>query len=504
MFNLSILNGVVPSQLKIAKVIPIYKTGQKTNIDNYRPISLLSSFSKILEKIVASRLTIFLNNSNLLSKWQFGFRADHSTIHPMVHLMNYVAESSNKKKHSLAIFCDLKKAFDTCNHEILFEKLKKYGINNVELNWFQSYLTDRKQYVSIHGFNSSLLNVTLGVPQGSILGPLLFLLYINDLPLASEFITLLFADDTTLLASHEDFEQLSMFANNQFRIICEFFRINKMVLHPDKTKFILFEKSNPTQNIKIFINNNNENENKPLLINEIERISENDQVPAIKFLGVYFDPCLNFKFHLSTLRKKLSKALYSLRLVKNTLSEKSLLLIYNSIFHCHLLYAIQIWSCTSPGFINNIFKMQKAAVRIINGSKYNSHTEPIFKKLNILPLPDLIHFTKLQFMHRFSQKFLPESFSATWVKNAIRNIGENEIMLRNFNQIRLDTHRLSSFAKNPLFDFPKIWESFPDANLKFLRNKTEFDTKLKLYFLNDLDDNIMFCAACFAARSDRV
>ena len=194
-FNLSISNGVVPSQLKIAKIVPIFKSGLKTNIDNYRPISLLSTFSKILEKIIATRLTIFLNNNNILSSWQFGFRSKHSTIHPMIHLMNFVADSSNRKKHTIAIFCDLKKAFDTCNHIILLDKLRKFGVTNLELEWFRSYLSERKQFVALNGSNSSLLNIELGVPQGSILGPLLFLLYIKDLPLASEFLALLFADD---------------------------------------------------------------------------------------------------------------------------------------------------------------------------------------------------------------------------------------------------------------------------------------------------------------------
>ena len=280
-----------------------------------------------------------------------------------------------------------------------------------------------------------------------------------------------------------------------------------MVLHPEKTKFILFEKTNKNQNIKIYLNNNNEGESHTSHISEIHRVCENDQVPAIKFLGVYFDPCLNFKYHLTTVRKKLSKALYSLRLVKNVLPKTSLVLLYNSLFHCHLLYAVQIWSCTSSGPINEIFKLQKAAVRVINGSAYNSHTEPIFKNLNILPLPDLIEFTKLQFMHRFTQKYLPVSFNNTWVRNSIRNIGENEILLRNANQLKLNTHRLSTFAKNPLFDFPKIWELFPDNQLKFIRNTLVFDTKLKNYFLNDLSDTILcnraFCPSCYADRTNR-
>ena len=144
-------------------------------------------------------------------------------------------------------------------------------------------------------------------------------------------------------------------------------------------------------------------------------------------MGVFFDPNLNFKHHISTLSNKLSKALYALRSVKKTLNQKSLLLIHNSIFHCHLLYAIQIWSCSKSGPINEIFKMQKKAIRIVASASYNSHTEPLFKRLQVLPLPDLISYKKIQFMQRFKQKFLPSSFEETWVFNGIRNIGENDI-----------------------------------------------------------------------------
>ena len=125
------------------------------------------------------------------------------------------------------------------------------------------------------------------------------------------------------------------------------------------------------------------------------------------------------------LKSKLSKALYALRSVKKTLNKKSLLMLYNSVFHCHLLYAVQIWSCSHSGLVNNIFKMQKKAIRIVAGMSYNSHTEPLFKKLQVRPLPDLIKYTKIQFMHRFKQGFLPSSFNDTWITNAIRNIGEN-------------------------------------------------------------------------------
>ena len=278
-FNLSLNTGIVPTQLKIAKVVPIFKAGDRACMDNYRPISLLSTFSKILEKIVAIRLLTYLDNNKILSKWQFGFRSRHSTSHSMVHFLNNVTENLNKKSHTVAIFCDLKKAFDTCDHSILLMKLKKYGILGGELDWFKSYLTGRKQFVNIKNQSSSLLDILLGVPQGSILGPLLFILYINDLPLSSQFLALLFADDTTLLYSHDDIQSLTEIANREFQKICEYFRINKMVLHPDKTKFMVFSRSNQV-NMELFCNNNDVGNVNEANISPIGRITSADDVPA--------------------------------------------------------------------------------------------------------------------------------------------------------------------------------------------------------------------------------
>ncbi len=184
-------------------------------MDNYRPISLLNTFSKIMEKIVCRRLLGFLNQHSLLSQWQF--RPQHSTTHPMVHFMNYVSDCLNNKKFSLAIFCDLRKAFDTCDHKILLSKQCKYGVVGTELLWFKSYLSNRQQFVEVEGTRSSLQNIILGVPQGSILGPLLFLIYINDLPLSSNFLSLLFADNTTLLLSNNNLPDLIYNANLEFK-----------------------------------------------------------------------------------------------------------------------------------------------------------------------------------------------------------------------------------------------------------------------------------------------
>ena len=148
-------------------------------------------------------------------------------------------------------------------------------------------------------------------------------------------------------------------ANTEFAQVCEFFRINCLVLHPDKTKFILFSRSNINQDVDVLGNNNNPGQNLDSNIRKISRVTCNDETPAMKFLGVFFDPELNFKCHIGSLRKKLSRALYALRSVKNTLSSQSLIMLYNSIFHCHVLYAKQIWSCTNSGLINEIFKSAK-------------------------------------------------------------------------------------------------------------------------------------------------
>ena len=145
--NLSLTNGVVPNEMKIAKIIPVFKSGDRTSMDNYRPISLLSCFSKVLEKIVSVRLSVFLENNNILSDSQFGFRTAHSTVHPMVKLLNTVSKALNKKHHTIAIFCDLRKAFDTCSHSILFSKMEKLGIRGPTLQWVKSYLSERKQFV---------------------------------------------------------------------------------------------------------------------------------------------------------------------------------------------------------------------------------------------------------------------------------------------------------------------------------------------------------------------
>jgi len=219
----------------------------------------------------------------------------------------------------------------------------------------------------------------------------------------------------------------------------------------------------------------------------------------MKFLGVFLDPHLNFKYHIKQLSSKLSRALYILRSVKNILSLNALKTIYYSIFHCHLIYSIQIWTCATAGPIKEIFLKQKQAIRIITGSKFNAHTEPLFKSCKILPLNELSLYFKLQFMQQYTQNHLPASFIGTWTLNSARR-GQNEAAMRNDDDFYIPFSRLALSDRLPSISFPKIWNSFPNGEIKFIRNKLAFNSRLKQHFLNNLQESVhctrLTCQAC--------
>jgi hypothetical protein len=346
------------------------------------------------------------------------------------------------------------------------------------------------------------MNVLLGVPQGSILGPILFLIYINDLPLCSLLKSFLFADDTALLESGPNLQELVNFINVEFQKVCTYFRRNRLALHPLKTQFMLFSNSRDAKesNISIFVNNNNHGSDNPDLCIPIERITTHSPVPAVKYLGVYFDCELNFKYHIRFICGKVSRALYMLRTCKNFLSHKALKTLYYSLVHCHLVYGNQIWSAASSGVLTELFRKQKAAIRVITNSRYNQHTEPLFKTTNILPLPNLCEFFKLQFVQRFIQGFLPSSFNNIWIKNEARRAENVSMVLRNHNEFFVPTSRLKTFENFPLYLFPKLWVNFQNENIKFIRNIHEFNLSLKEHFIDKLSLNIVcekaYCPSC--------
>ena len=247
--NQSLCSGIFPSKLKLAEVIPLYKKEDQRVFGNYRPISLLSSISKIFEKVAFKQILEYFTSNNLLFESQYGFRENHSTELAALELIDRIKLEMDRKKIPFSIFLDLSKAFDTLNHDILLTKLRYYGIQGIALNWFQSYLTKRSQYVQYNDTSSSIREIETGVPQGSVLGPLLFIIYMNDIHTVSDkFSFILYADDTTLISpicsfshcSHNDMNYVSTMINLELTKISDWLAVNKLSLNAAKTKFMLF------------------------------------------------------------------------------------------------------------------------------------------------------------------------------------------------------------------------------------------------------------------------
>ena len=269
-FNASFLQGMVPDKLKVGLIHPIHKGDSNMICSNYRPISILPIFSKILEKLMHKRLTSFLEKHKLLFKHQYGFQKGKSTEHAILDLHSNIIKAIETKEKTCVIFLDFAKTFDTVNHQILIKKLEHFGIRNTQFKWFDSYLTDRQQRVKIGENTSDYKTVKCGVPQGSVLGPLLFLLYINDIPVSTSKVSFhLFADGTCLFYSNKDYKQLEI--NKALENIANWLKANKLTLNVKKSNLILFNiqtnaKENPQ--IKICIGN-----------------SELEQKDSAKYLG---------------------------------------------------------------------------------------------------------------------------------------------------------------------------------------------------------------------------
>jgi hypothetical protein len=466
LFNLSIQTGEFPEKLKMSRTVPIFKSGDPMICDNYRPISLLSSISKVLEKAVAVRLVSHLKDNNLLSEGQFGFQEKFSTVHHLLKLTNFVSNEINKKNYTVGIFLDLKKAFDTVPHRILLKKLEKLGIRGVALKWFTNYLNGRSQKVEIEGQLSDVELITISILQGSILGPILFLCYINDLPNCTEMLSLLFADDTACLTSGANLKNVIDKANIELQKLSQWFRANKMAVNVSKTKYIIFKPNNkkieigPGEGI-IFNNNDIGEPNDESKIFELDRIYDDNPNVAdrtFKLLGVFLDENLNFDQHCNHVCTKLSQANYILNRVKNILPRNVLRTLYFSLFHPHLLYCLPIYACTSNKNLSRIRIMQKKIVRSVCNANYNDHTEPLFELLKILPFDKLIFQSQCTLTHSIVHKYSPPALHDTWLFNYQRNLGRE---LRNEQDIYLPLATSERVKKLPFFALATLWNQLP-------------------------------------------
>jgi len=488
-FNVSITTGLYPEKLKTSRVVPIYKCGEKTSCDNYRPISLVSSISKILEKIVANRLVEHLVSNDLLYEHQYGFLKGKSTEHNLLHLVNTIGQAINDDKYCIGIFLDLKKAFDVVPHDILLKKLSKLGVNGTALNWFASYLSNRKQKVDINGNISSSKNLDISVLQGTILGPILFLCFINDLPNATTLDSRLFADDTACTHAHSHLPTLIDFANTEIQKLANWFRANKMAVNISKTKYIIFHgkgKKVDLTNLSVVYNDNEIGKlQDPLLITPLERVfNENPKKDSksYKLLGVYLDETLSFKSHIDQICNKLNRSIFCIGRAKNFLTKPALKSLYFALVHPHLLYCLNIFSCANKSNLKRITILQKKAVRIINKTPRLAHTSTLFVNSEILPFEKLISQSKVTFMHSVEYGYCLPTFSTTWPKN---NQRQNH-NLRNANDFYVPVPRVESFKNIPLYSFPVEWNSLPEE-IKYQNNRTTFKIALKDFLLNAIE-----------------
>ena len=453
--NQSLTSGIYPDKFKISKVTPLHKKDDRTAISNYRPISLLPTMSKIIERVIHSQLYAYFNENNLITEQQYGFRPRHSTELAALKLTDTIMYELDRSLIPYAIFLDLSKAFDTLNYKILLYKLKYYGLGNVAYNLIENYLTNRQQQVKLGNTNSNLLPMCIGVPQGSILGPLLFSIYINDLPkTCPKFHCIMYADDTTLYSVLENFESNDV----EREINCELDKVNlwlkanKLSLNVTKTKCMFFHKRKTLPLINLSINN-----------------AKVENVIKFNYLGFMLDECLSWNAHIEMIGIKISKAIGIISHLKLIYPQRILFTLYNSLIISHMLYGILLWGKSDN--VHRIEKLQKKAMRIISYSRPLEHTEPLFKAFNLLKFNDIYTLKLLKFFYKLSNNSLPPYFDS--YKTLIQPL-TNRYPLR-----------------RPLYQTFRVNHEYARISLKyqfvsFLNNLSELNSQL----LNNILENV--------------
>ena len=459
--NLSFQTGKFPNQMKLAKVIPLYKTGDKHIFTNYRPVSLLSQFSKVLEKLFSARLDGFIEKHKLLTESQYGFRENRSTSLALMELIEEITNCLDTQKYAIGIFIDLKKAFDTINHEILLDKLERYGIRGIGLNWLRSYLMDRQQFVKLGDYKSAPMDIKCGVPQGSVLGPKLFILYINDICKVSDIFTfLLLADDTNIFCSGDNLQQLLRLITSEMNKLKQWFDRNKLSLNLNKTKIMFFG------NRKI-----DTQENEMIANMGIERVNQ------IKFLGVILDHKISWKPHIAYARAKLARSVAILGKTRLILNQNTLYILYCSLVLPYLNYCLEIWGNTYKSNLQPLVILQKRAIRIVNNVGFQEHTNSLFLQLNTLKLMDMVNFKTAQIIFKARNNLLPGNIQKMFFNR------EGDYNLRGehkLKQLRITTTRKSQCIT---ICGVNLWNGL-DLEIQKSSNILQFKRLYKNYIIN--------------------
>ena len=405
------------------------------------------------------RLYSFLSKYKIIYNLQFGFRKNHSTSHALLYLTEKVREALDSSCFSCGVFVDLQKAFDTVDHDILLYKLNHYGIRGVENNWFKSYLSNRKQFVSVNGAKSDEKIVQHGVPQGSVLGPLLFLLYINDLNRALKYChTIHFADDTCLLLKNKKLKKMKKYLNIDLINLSKWLNANKISLNVSKTELLIFRhpKKKMNYNLKIKL------DGKYLQPSNF-----------VKYLGMYIDSNLNWNHNTKILASKLSRSIGMLSKIRHYVNIETLKSIYFAIFSSHLLYGSIIWAQnTSNQNVKRISRLQNRALRVINFANFRDNADPIYKNLNILKFTDNVKLNNILLVYDSLNDRLPLVLNNvyTYTKSIHDHNTRSASKLKlTLPDVDTTTHGINSIA----YQSVKIWNEFideyPSINLQELK-----------------------------------
>ena len=375
-------------------------------------------------------------------------------------MLHNIVNANDTHKYTIGLFLDLKKAFDTIQHDILIEKLKHYGIRSLCLNWITSYLSNRQQYTYVNGCSSSFQNVICGVPQGSTLGPLLFLISINDLVNASEILNLiLFADDTNAFYSDTDINRLNLTINTELAKINNWLLVNKLSLNMHKTHYLIFTRKRVLPQITI-------------KIGEVEIPRESHT----KFLGVIVDDKLSWKEHAKYVCKKISKSVGIINKIKNNINPSAKIILYYSLVYPYLQYCNVAWGSASNETLKPLTIVQKRIIRIISAVSYYQHTQPLFKDLIILKLADVHKLESLKFV--FNQLNCSHPIIRFY-----RASDKHNRQTRNMNDLRPE-RPMSNYSKRFIaYNGCVLWNNLP-ASLKKLNNAITFKINVKKYLIN--------------------
>ena len=373
-FNSSLQQGIFPEYLKNATISPIYKNGDKSDCSNYRPISVLSNVAKILEKIVYNQLISYIKEKNILTNSQFGFRKSHSPTTSLLNSTNKWLLNIDKGLINGVLFLDLRKAFDTADHKILIDKLKLYGITGNTLNWFISYLDKRYQTCKVNNVRSSRKLIECGVPQGSNLGPLLFLLYVNDLPnCLDQAEPSMFADDTNISTSAGSVEKLETQLNIELDKIYRWLVANRLTLNVSKTEYMIIGSRHKLGKI----------DKDPVIKIGSETVN---WVHTSKSLGVIIDDKLKWEDQIDSISKKVSRGIGAIKLIKPYVPKKCLSQVYNALVQPYFDYCSLVWQNCKLELQSKLQKLQNRAARIITGDNWEIRSKDVLNKLNWLPL----------------------------------------------------------------------------------------------------------------------